>query len=75
MAKRITVKVAHLAQDMESVTVKEGATVKEVLDKLDITPDGDIFVTSNSVTKRAGLKTKVNSGDVIGITGQVEGGM
>ena len=75
MDKRITVKVAHLAQDMQNVRVRNGATIKEVLDKLDIQAEGDIFLTSNNITKKADLKTKVKTGDVIGITGEVEGGI
>ena len=70
MANSITVKVAHLAQEMQTIRVSENATVKQALEKAEITAEGDIFVNG----KRAGFGSKLHNGDIIGIVGQVEGG-
>ena len=66
----ITVKVAQLAQEMQTIRVTENATVKQVLEKAELEVSGDIFVNG----KRAGYGTKLKNGDIIGIVGQVEGG-
>lgn len=71
MASTMTIKVAHLAQNMITIRVKGGSTVSEVLKKADITAEGDIFVNG----KRAGMRTKLRNGDIIGIVGQVDGGV
>lgn len=66
----ITVKIAYLAKNLQTIRVKENSTVALVLEKLDIQPSGDIFVNG----KRAGKTTKLRNGDIIGIVGNVEGG-
>jgi putative ubiquitin-RnfH superfamily antitoxin RatB of RatAB toxin-antitoxin module len=68
---RIYVKVAQLATALKNIIVTTGATVEDVFKKAEITANGDIFVNGN----RAGLRSKVKNGDIIGIVGQVEGGM
>ena len=67
---KMTIKVAHLARDLETITVTENSTVAAVLEKLDIEAQGDIFVNS----RRAGYSTRLKNGDIIGIVAQVEGG-
>ena len=71
MSNGITVKVAHLAQEMKTIRVSANSTVSAVLEKAEMEAKGDIFVNG----RRAGLNTVLKSGDIIGIVGQVEGGL
>jgi len=68
--RTMTVRIAHLAQAMKTITVAVGATVKVILEKAEMTANGDIFVNG----KRAGYGTKCKQGDIIGVVGMVEGG-
>jgi hypothetical protein len=71
MSSRITVRVAHLAQDMKTIRVQANSTISMVLGKAEIEAKGDIFING----KRAGLNTVIKSDSIIGIVGQVEGGL
>jgi hypothetical protein len=66
----MSVKIAHLAQAMVTITIKVGAKVKEILAKAEMEAKGDIFVNG----RRAGFGTKCKNGDILGIVGQIEGG-
>ena len=70
MPRNITVKIAQLASNLKTITVQDGASMKEVLKKARMTPTGDVYVNG----KRAGMATPVHQGDIIGIVGQVDGG-
>ena len=70
MAKTMTIKVAHLARKLQTICIKSKSSVKDVLAKLEMEARGDIFVNG----KRAGLRTVLKEGDILGIVGQVEGG-
>jgi len=69
MAKA-TVKIQIMAQDQISVVVTGKCTVEEALEKAGVEATGDIYVNG----KKAGMKSKLKSGDVIGIVGEVTGG-
>jgi sulfur carrier protein ThiS len=70
MAKTITIRLAQLAQNMRTITVSQGSTVKELFDKARIVAEGNIYVNG----KRAGMQTTLRQGDIVGIVGEVEGG-
>ena len=72
MATRRTfsVKIALIGKTI-TVKVKTGATIADIIAEAKIRVTGDIFVNGEKAKK----STKVHRGDMLGIVGQVDGGV